>query len=146
MLSVKWVCCRPIPTDNTPMPRERSLAAWRRLLIALGIGIVVIVYRFPRTSMVVVTQWGAWNAIETAKALGRLHTGLISAPNTFLVSGLTQCAHIHAVQITHSYVSDLSPVGSSAIQPSTITRVLGQLKVNDAMPKHCAHRPTAALT
>ncbi|MFZ2080175.1 MAG: hypothetical protein WAV38_26710 [Xanthobacteraceae bacterium] len=51
------------------------MAAWRRLLIALGIGIVVIVYRFPRTSMVVVMQWGAWNSIETAKALGRLHTG-----------------------------------------------------------------------
>jgi hypothetical protein len=66
------------------------LAAWRRLLIALGIGIVVIVCRFPRTSMVVaaalaitsalwklgrvegapatvVTQWGAGNAIETPR-------------------------------------------------------------------------------
>jgi hypothetical protein len=70
----------------------------------------------------------------------------LSAANTFLVSGLTQCAHIHAVQITHSYVSDLSPVGSSAIQPSTIKRVLGQWKVNVATPKHCVHCPTAALT
>jgi len=63
MLSVKWVCCRPIPTDNTPIPRERSLAAWRRLLIALGIGIVVIVCRFPRTSMVVAAALAITSAL-----------------------------------------------------------------------------------
>ena len=68
----------------------------------------------------------------------------LSAANTFPVFGLTQCASIRAVQITHSYVvSASSPVGSSAIQPSTIERVLGQQKLNAAMPKYCAHRPTA---
>jgi hypothetical protein len=37
--------------QRTHSARE-IMAAWRRLLIALGIGIVVIVCRFPRTSMV----------------------------------------------------------------------------------------------
>jgi hypothetical protein len=39
------------------------LAAWRRLLIALGIGIVVIVCRFPRTSMVVAAALAITSAL-----------------------------------------------------------------------------------
>ena len=39
------------------------MAAWRWLLIALGIGIVVIVCHFPRTSMVVAAALAITSAL-----------------------------------------------------------------------------------